>query len=104
MQRYSIVIPSKKKNSAPVSRPDRRKAMSKVVDLLTETYGGVTCIDGEGTYRTDKGHLITEKITEVITWTDADARGQLILLANHLKETLDQESILITCNHKGELR
>jgi len=101
--RYTITIPSKKRNSAPVSRPALRKAINYVEDTLTELYGGVTIYKGKGTYKGATG-IISEDVSVVECWIESDsARPQFLIIANKLKEDLEQESILISCNNKGEL-
>ena len=103
MKRYSITFPTKRVNGALLFKPHRKQQLEKAVTELTKLAGGTTQYEAKGSYRHTNGDVMMEDVTVLEIYSDRSIRPQLLVIADRIKMELEQETIFITSNGKGEL-
>lgn len=99
MLKISITIPSKTKNGETI---DNKKVLGAVVASLANRFGGTTTTTGLGSWINDQGQTISESVDIVSTLVDDKKHddGESIAycegLARHVRNSLDQECVLLT--------
>ena len=104
MKRYTITVPSLKRNGTPIFKELRAQVLNHVVEALTKEAGGTTMYTATGTYEMATGTVATEPVTVVEVYAKtATMRVKLLVLADFIKRELDQEAVFITSKGVGEL-
>lgn len=99
MLSVNVTVPSRDRDGVPLGG-QREYALDYVESELSRLFGGATATDGHGAWLNSNGQLVKEDVTIVQSFADDDAARQnwpqVRMLAAWLKETLRQESVLIS--------
>ncbi len=102
--RYTILVPTKDSAGEYLDESLRKKALERTLESIVKLTGGVTTTKGKGHWKNKEGRLISEEVTVVETYTDAEHfRIELLGIAQRLKDRLSQESVAYTVGSKLEL-
>lgn len=101
--RYTVIIPTKDRYGETIKEGLRKAVFEDTIRAIIEETGGVTTIEGEGHWVNEIGRLISEPVTKIETYSEKEHFSvTLEVIANRVKEQLNQESVMYTVGGKGK--
>lgn len=94
MKTYTITVPSNIKGKERLDLQD--KALNRVLETLSNSFGGATAIAGLGGYKGNDDNLVIEKVYQVTSFADKPDDKLLQLLARYIRLYMKQESVIYT--------
>src|SRR5687767_13101515 len=91
-------VPSTKNVGEKLNKSERRALVTRVANKFSDSFGGCTCTQGIGYWKSESGKLIAESVTLVESYHSletTEALAIVIPLANAIKHEYGQEAIAI---------
>lgn len=99
--RFAITVPSK---SPALGTLDHKSLVSFVTGGMIDIFGGCTSFQGQGSWKDDKGKVISENVTVVYSYGTPGHVNETHLrqLAAHLCSKAGQDCVLVEVGHTHE--
>jgi hypothetical protein len=91
-------VPSTQNVGQPLSRKEQNALVERVERTFAQSFGGATATQGTGSWVTQDGRLVRERVTLVTSYHDketSEALAIVIPLAQAIKAEYGQEAIAI---------
>ena len=96
--KITFYVPSTQNVGKPLPVRERKALVTRVANVFAESFGGCTCTNGIGYWKSETGKLIGESVTLVSSYhalETSEALAIVIPLAQAIKAEYGQEAIAI---------